>query len=308
MSPDRSPTAVAAVPLVPLDAPDHQGNPHRPDAPRPIAAAPPEIGAVLSVDPYPKYSPSGCAAVAAVGVIWFAASSAAFICLGDSRPTAAHGAAVALTVIATAVALVALLRRRPATSYVGEHGVAIFGGHRPAAVLLFADAARLYANDQPDAVRHNLHRVELGRTYAYDWEDADGRQLLLSLTGQRSTGGYGAPRRHPYHLARAAEAAWSRHLIARVRAQLAEGRPVDFPVAGVGTVRLADGWLELDGDGGGPVRRIGSADLASAAVTFGRHLELVLADGTRVRIPTAHLPNLVVFVWALDALMGVSVS
>ena len=193
-------------------------------------------------------------------------------------------------------------------TYVGEDGIAIFDlvgqrdGQLTSQVLLFTDASGLRARQ----TRHFVNSVYRNTTYDYRWTDSVGRGLV------RLAGTYVGKDRppkagDPFHLAAAAEVAWSIHYLARAQSQLQEEGSITFHVGGHRIVRVGLGFMEFHFDGE-PVRvhrdEIASVTLGRGTFAFKHKDAKWYRSEGKYRFQYGEMANGKVFFLALDKLMG----
>lgn len=256
--PQPSPAAATTGPLgdaarlaAATGLPDHQGCPPPADAPPAVSPPPADIGTVLSAERVTlsgtTTTAGGNVAMAAMAAVFVAALL--FLCRTDDRGRFAASTPVVVGTVAAGSALCGVvayfaLRRRPETTYVGRDGIAAFRGRRDGTVkhgrvLRFADADELLT-----AVTH-LYRngVYINTAYVHRYR-ARGR-TVHKLAGTYK-GLDAPPRPHdPYHFARAADVAWSDHVLARYGPTLAGDDFIDFRVNRTDTVRVGPGVIEF---------------------------------------------------------------
>ncbi len=235
-----------------------------------FAPPPPEVGEVLAAYsslPAGK-APRPTAAVwlnvaCAAGVAFFAvAYLAPAIGMYRAGETAAivATAAVAAAVIGLFVWL--LVGKGHRVQYVGRDGIAELRAKgsvanvRQKVLLRFADAADLRTGQ----TRNYTNGVYTGTAYHFIWTDLAGKKL--ASTGGRFRSQQGTPKaKDPYWFGRAAERAWTAHVMPRVIEAFEENDYVDFRLTRNRVVRLGPGYFEFYF--GGPPQRVGREDITS---------------------------------------------
>ncbi|HEX8915170.1 MAG TPA: hypothetical protein VF796_22655 [Humisphaera sp.] len=256
---------------------DHNGDPLEPGWTffRPPAA---EIGDLLSAHSTLKAGEAGWSALARVGLVLGILGLEAVLMAGVilAKGRAAEDAVLIAAgvglFVAPVAALIAFRRTRftRTCSYVGRDGAVRYTlrgstSAEPAAKqLLFASATEL----RTKLTRVNTHGVYSHTDYRYAWVDARGKEVLR-FGGHFRSHDDPPPKSHLYWFARAAEAAWTHHLMPAAMRQLATTGYVQFNRKGGNFVRVGPGFFEFGG-ARGDVARIEAAEIKS----------LFLADGT----------------------------
>src|SRR5262249_29708968 len=107
-------------------------------------------------------------------------------------------------------------------------------------VFLFADAVEL----RTAQTRNYTNGVYTGTTYSFNWTGKDGKQVFwLGGTYNNEKGLPGSD--DPYHYGRAAEVAWSKHLLQFVTDELNRSGAFRFNLKGNNCVVAGPGYLEL---------------------------------------------------------------
>ena len=170
----------------------------------------------------------------------------------------------------------AVCRFRHRCSYVGKLGFVRYrlAGSRHAAprteLFLFASAEYLKTHE----VRQYVNGVYSGTTYKYSWHDGAHAELF-KLHGQHR-GNKGPPKPHdPYHLAVAAEVAWSQCRFDGLQAEVERNGSVTFPIlerfGKIRAVNVGPGFVEFafkEGAQRVPVEDFGKVTVAEGTFTF----------------------------------------
>jgi hypothetical protein len=206
-------------------------------------------------------------------------------------------------------------------SYVGREGVAIFlqrpgeGSQRPTKLLLFADARALVrtARDERERPEHDP-RIR----FAFQWFALHGKHGALRLAGLYEEDGRQseamAPHRHDHALARAAEAAWNQHLLARARAQIAQRGYVELVRDRADTsrrARVGTGYLEIiagDRVERWEAREIDAVTVEGGTVCVRRRDFLRGINEKTFRYEGGAMENESFFPLAIEALAGITVE
>jgi hypothetical protein len=305
------------LPAAQLGVPDHRGTPLPPDAPPAVAPPPPEVGPLLSADtvtPRATSTVGGIALLVIVGAVLIGVFVAATGDKHAAHPPLSTEATLVLLVLAV-VACIGIaqmfMRSRPGVSYVGRDGVATYtangkGEIRKARVLPFANAAELFTG----STRNYTNGVYTGTTYFYRWHAPGGGQLLKLSGSYRSK--EGTPKLHnPYYFGRAAELAWSVHLLARCQAELDAQRYIEFRVNGSDYVRVGHGVMEFHF--GSRTERIAADEVAKINLSQGT-FHVAAKDAKwfsragKFSFNYARMANARVFLLAVDKLMGLRLS
>jgi hypothetical protein len=168
--------------------------------------------------------------------------------------------------------------------YVGEQGVAQFwcAGSRDRLVrtdlFVFTDAVGLRAEQTRTyvAAHESLTnqaigpKIYAGTTYSYAWFNADGK-IIFSLRGKYHAENGEPPAPDHFHLARAAEAAWTNYLLTNIDNLKNERGMIEFALASGDFLSLGDNRLELYIDGKTAVLEglnVGKVELADGNVTI----------------------------------------
>ena len=314
---------------------DHQGNALPAGARPPVGPPPAAIGRLVSVDPtWRRRAIVGGPWAIAIGFMVATTLLPALFILplgmaadagvdhtvrrrGAAPPPPRATSAVAMTAavlfdVAAAVALgwglVWAFRRRPTTTYLGTDGVAVLRGSRSGAVrsveaLRFADAADLFT----ESTRHSVNSAYVRTTYAFRWQDAAGVTLLRLAGSHRGDRGTPKPR-DAYHFARAAELAWTDHLLARTRADLDRDRYLEFRVNRADAVRVGHGVMEFTF--GSRTERVTAGDIARASLDAGK-FHIATKDARffgrsgKFHFAYGRMANAQAFLAAVDRLVGV---
>jgi hypothetical protein len=208
-----------------------------------------------------------------------------------------------------------LTAARHQCSFVGKNGVALFGfkDQREATTrtgfFLFNDATELRTGQ----TRNFRNGVYTGTTYTFRWTNAEGKQVF-NLGGMYHMKDGNPPDTHAFHVARAAELAWSMHLFDRTVRELERAGVVKFSVSGRDWIGVGPGFLELC-FGGKPPARCDRADLSLVSVKNGyftmkrkdAKVGWFSSEGV-FTFPYANMANARVFLFALDKLGGIQVS
>ncbi len=131
-------------------------------------------------------------------------------------------------------------------SYVGKNGIATYAikGDRHASakakILRFQDATNLYTSQ----TRHYRNFFYNGTSYSYRFEQKPGKPFELGGTYYSRRGW---PKdKDDWHLANAAEAAWSNYLLPLVDGQLERLEYIEFPIEGyLQAVRVGSAFMEF---------------------------------------------------------------
>jgi hypothetical protein len=226
--------------------PHHAGEPLPPDVEF-FAPPPPEIGALISANSTLRRGKEPWSLAARLA--WFfgvagVGLAVVLVFIVAKLPVAA----VALTsFVALVGALVSLWVTRFAhfCSFVGQEGLARYRcrGERDNVhgdMFLFRDAHEL----RTAQTRHYYNGGYTGTTYDFSWTDVHGRRVY-TLTG-RYNSEQGTPKAtSAFHLATAAELAWSNYLLHNVRDQLAAGESITFGLKGDDYLRIGPGLVVL---------------------------------------------------------------
>ena len=296
-----------------VNLPDHQGNPPPADAPPAVSPPPAQIGTVRSAERVTL----GGRTTTAGGNVAMAVMAGVFVALllplsrTDDRGRLATPMPVFVAAMAGGLAVCGIvaylaLRRRPETTYVGDDGVAVHRGRRDGTVkagrlLRFADADEILT-----AATHEYRNGVYVRTsYAHRYK-ANGR-TIYKLSGTYR-GLNTPPRPHdPYHLARAADLAWSNHLLARYGPKLGGDEFLDFGVNRTDTVRVGRGVIEFQL--GRRSERITRDEIADATLKDGK-FHVAAKDARwfsragKYQFDYAKMANGRVFLAAVDRRMG----
>ena len=195
-------------------------------------------------------------------------------------------------------------------SYVGDEGVARFtcrgrrGRIKSVEVFLFRDAERLKTTQ----VRHYHNGIYAGTNYSFQWRDAADRHVF------KLSGSYYSEKKPPkpkdaYHLATAAERAWSVHRLARAQDELNARGAIRFGLGGSDWVDVGPGFLEFQRKG--KTERWEAADLGALTVRDGalklqrRDAQVGWFSSTGVlQFPIASMANSQAFLIALQRLVA----
>lgn len=155
-------------------------------------------------------------------------------------------------------------------SYVGREGIAASTfvddprAARRSLLMRFADAAELRTGQT-----HHLRKGRYqGTAYFFRWTDARGKVLADFGGWHHSRSGVPGPE-DAFHFGRAAELAWTRHMVARAGAELERHGEIKFPVTGKDWVGVGPGFLDLC-FGGKPPLRSTRDELERVSVTGGQ--------------------------------------
>jgi hypothetical protein len=291
--------------------PDHSGKPQRFTADF-FVQPPVEIGQILSAESTLKYGaremPLWARAGIALAVAAAIMTGGYFLSRGAVRTvkTDLNNLGIVFAILSLPVSWY-LTRFRRSCSYVGNAGVARFtlSGRRTKTpvgeVLLFSKATELRVAQ----TRHSVNGMYSHTSYNYFWSDASG--LLFRCTGKHK-GNKGAPKQgDPWHFARAAEIAWSDHLLGSLQARLAAEGSIPFRVDNNRWVRVGPGFLEFH-FGETPVRvtreEIAGVSLGSGEFSFKHKDAKWYSSAGKFKFKYGTMANAQLFLVALDRLMG----
>jgi hypothetical protein len=223
-----------------------------------FADAPEEIGPIFSAHTTLRANAtpwSAGARLIATGLAGFAGLAAGSLIVLVARPRAELWHIVWPTAGCALAALLARIVTRfsHVCTYVGRDGVARFScaGTRERIVgsepFLFRDAAELRTSQ---TVRYN-HGSYQGTDYTFTWADSGGRTRYAIVGTYRNAKGF-PPTTDAFHYGRAAETAWTTHLLGRMDKTLQEKGYVDFALVKGRRLRLRPGFLTME-VGGEPV-------------------------------------------------------
>lgn len=155
-------------------------------------------------------------------------------------------------------------------SYVGEDGIAIYTlkGDRHASakaeILRFQDATNLYKFQ----IRNYTNFIYTGTSYSYKFKQKSGKPFELSGRHYNSRGW--PQDKNAWHLANAAEAAWSNYLLPVVNEQLERLGYIEFPMEGqLQAVRVGSAFMEFVLKDG-VVQRVQVADMKDIMLGSGK--------------------------------------
>ena len=294
--------------------PDHDGE--IPDEPFDFFfPPPPEVGKLISARSSPVVGgPSPSRAVyLMVAALYTCAAFAIFLVFallqGDDTY---RNFFMAIAVILAAVVFILVLvfgGFRASCSYVGADGVAMGTVRRKRSnrpkiqLLVFNNAADL----QTRQVRQVDHGLYSGTHYRYIWRGFDGAIIIRLMGVFRAKEGALPNSSSTYHLARAAELAWTQHLLDRAEHCLKEEGSIPFEVDSHRLVRIGPGFIEFH-FGGEPVR-VTKDDIAKVTLSDGtfafQHKDTKwFSSAGKYSFQYGQMANARFFLMALDKLMG----
>ena len=168
---------------------------------------------------------------------------------------------------------------------------------------MFADARDLKVSE----VRQRTKGVYSGTKYYYDWLDETGRKVfrLNGIYGDKKTSG--PKEKDPYHLAKAAEAAWSQQLLEVLQAEFDEHGNVEFKVNKRDSVRVGAGYFEFDFKG--QRTRVEREDIKLLTISEGQfrihsHDARWMSSKGKFHFEYGSMANARVFLMAVETLAG----
>ncbi len=255
--PNRAPAPADNPPSPKETLTDHGGG-ALPDNSDFFAAAPEEIGPVLSAHTtlttakQPWNAGARLIVIGISGLIGLAIGSVAVYLIG---PLQDIWYAIHPTVGSVGGVTIAFFRTRfsHACTYVGRDGVAKYtcAGNRDrivrAEVFCFRDAAELRTGQ----TRRYVNGAYTGTTYFFNWTDVGGRNRH-SINGTYRSAAGTPPATDPYQFGRAAEMAWTGYLLAQTQRQIDVAGSVVFNLKSGQLIRLLPGIIILQ-LGGQPI-------------------------------------------------------
>jgi hypothetical protein len=203
---------------------------------------------------------------------------------------------------------------RHTCTYVGRHGIARFvcSGSRDriqtAEVFRFDEATDLRTSQ---TLRY-VNGVYQNTTYNFTWHDINGR-ARYRIGGTHNSQAGTPPGKHPYHWARAAELAWTYHLLDQASRQLELSGSVLFHLPGGRWIRLGDRRLRHNLSGSEEeweADDIQSVTVQQGVVTLRRKgaREGWFSSEGVVKFDFAQLGNAQLFFHLLEKVVGVPVE
>jgi hypothetical protein len=298
------------------DVPDHRGEPRQANSEL-FAAPPAEIGHILSAESTLKMGRRewpilvrtviiGLPAAQFLAYVWWESGQ---VQLDDLIGAIIFPAF--LSAVAVGVAWY-FTRFQHRCTYVGKNGIAIFElrGRRNARLtqqmLLFANARELHTN----RTRHYVNCYYRNTSYDYQWTSLEGTSLLR-LHGTYVGNNEPPKAKDPFHLAAAAEAAWSMCALARAQRQLEDEGSIAFGIGGQRAIRIGYGFIEFHFDGE-PVRvfreEIGRVSLSGGHLSFKHKNAKWYRSEGKYFFAYSSMANANVFLLALDKLVGYRIT
>jgi hypothetical protein len=256
--------------------------------------------------------PARCALAGVVG----AAALAVFIVGGiaDHAGRDEMGASIllgAVAGVASACVVLYFTRLKGECTYIGTRGIArctrssLLGltASPQCDVLAFERAAELRASQTTHVA---MGAVYTGSTFDYAWFDASGTRIF------RISGGYHAKKPEPekeieWHLAEAAERAWSNWYYVQAERLLKQTGAITFRIDSKRSIQMGNGFLEFHFEGV-PVRltreEIGSVTLRDGQFTFKETDAKWYSRAGKYSFPYRKIANARVFLIAMEKLMG----
>lgn len=203
---------------------------------------------------------------------------------------------------------------RHTLTYVGKRGVATFTmiGTRAritrTELFLFKHATELRTR----ITRHLMNGTHIGTIFDFSWSNkADGK--LYTIANTDDTTAKTTPSGSRYQYALAAEAAWSNHLLRRLKTKLEQTGSIEFNVGSGDWIRIRPGFLDFSFKG--QTEHCAPADIANVSVAEGVFtIELRDANDGWVgssgvfSFTYGTMANAQVFLLALDKLLGLTLK
>jgi hypothetical protein len=299
------------------ELPAHNGQP-RPKPVQFFASPPPEIGHVVSAESTValekhQWSLSArCALAVLAGIV----ALAIFIVGGitDHAGPDEMGASVLLGITAAVVSACAVLyvtRLKGICTFIGTRGIArltrssLLGltALPKCEALIFDRAAELRASQ---TMHYAMGAIYTGSTFDYAWFDGSGTRIF------RIEGGYHVKKPDPkqefaWHLAEAAEMAWSEWYYAHALNVLKQTGAIPFRIDSKRSIQIGNGFLEFHFDGV-PAKltreEIGSVSLRDGQFTFKNTDAKWYSSAGKYSFPYGKMANAKVFLMAMEKLMG----
>ncbi len=195
-------------------------------------------------------------------------------------------------------------------SYVGEQGIALYtlkgnsSAQPQTRTFCFKDGKNLYTKQ----TRSYYNGVYTGTTYNYRWTLLTGADFKLGGSYRSEEGT--PPEKSLWYFAKAAEGAWSVHLLQTMTAQLEQLGYVEFPITGsLRAVRVGAGFMEFE-EKNGTRQRVDVADMKDIRLGSGvfqfKHKDSTWWSGKgKYSFAYGNIPNARLFLICLDRLTGI---